>query len=119
MSQIDADALTAQVVAEYLKDNPDFFLHRQELVEHLSIPNQERGSVSLVHVQMNRQRQRIEDLEEEITALMSLAADNDRTFHEFMDLQEQILKCNDLYSAIQRIENKAKVLKSRSVYPSY
>lgn len=110
MSQIDADALTAQVVEEYLKDNPDYFLQRQELVEHLSLPSQERGSVSLVHVQLNRQRQRIDDLEEEITTLMSLAADNDRTFHEFMDLQEQILKCDDLSTAIQRIEHKAKSL---------
>ncbi|MCL9783550.1 DUF484 family protein [Vibrio sp. S4M6] len=107
MSQTEADELTAQVVTEYLKDNPDFFLHRQDLVEHLSLPSQEQGAVSLVHVQMTRQRQRIEDLEEEITALMSLAADNDKTFHEFMQLQEQILKCHDLFSAIQCIENKA------------
>ena len=99
MSQLEADALTAEVVAEYLKDNQTF-KHRQELVDSLSLPSQQSGSVSLVHVQMARQRQRIEDLEEEITSLMSLAASNDRTFHEFMDLQEQILNVNALPTSV-------------------
>ncbi|OIQ24384.1 DUF484 family protein [uncultured Vibrio sp.] len=110
MSHIEADALTAEVVAEYLQDNPDFFLQRRSLVDRLSLPNQEQGAVSLVHVQLNRQRQRIEELEEEITTLMSLAAKNDRTFHEFMDLQEHVLKCEDLNSVFSAIEEKATLL---------
>ncbi|MFV0450220.1 MAG: DUF484 family protein [Vibrio sp.] len=110
MSQLEADALTAEVVAEYLKDNPDYFKHRPELVDRLSLPSQQSGSVSLVHVQMARQRQRIEDLEEEITSLMSLAANNDRTFHEFMDLQEQILKCECFADVCAMIEEKARSL---------
>ncbi|WP_165312592.1 DUF484 family protein [Vibrio ziniensis] len=110
MSQLEADALTAEVVAEYLKDNPDFFKHRPELVDRLSLPSQQSGSVSLVHVQMARHRQRIEDLEEEITSLMSLAASNDRTFHEFMDLQEQILKCEYFADVCAMIEEKARTL---------
>lgn len=110
MSHIEADALTAEVVAEYLRDNPDFFIHRRELVDRLALPVQEQGAVSLVHVQMNRQRQRIEELEEEITALMSLAKSNDQTFHEFMDLQEQILRGDALLSVIKAIEEKAKSL---------
>ncbi len=110
MSQLEADALTAEIVAEYLKDHPDFFKHRPELVDRLALPNQQSGSVSLVHVQMSRQRQRIEELEEEITTLMSLAANNDRTFHEFMELQEQILKCNCLADVCSLIEERARVL---------
>jgi uncharacterized protein YigA (DUF484 family) len=110
VSQIEADALTAEVVAEYLRDNPDFFTHRRDLVDRLALPNQEQGAVSLVHVQMNRQRQRIEELEEEITSLMSLAKSNDRTFHEFMELQEQVLKCETLFSVVKAIEEMAKSL---------
>ena len=110
MSQIEADALTAEVVAEYLRDHPDFFVGRRELVDRLAIQQQEQGAVSLVHIQLNRQRQRIEELEEEITTLMSLAANNDRTFHEFMDLQEQLLKCETVSDAIVAVENKAKLL---------
>lgn len=110
MSQIEADALTEEVIAEYLRDNPDFFSNRRELVDRLALPTQEQGAVSLVHVQLNRQRQRIEELEEEITALMSLAKSNDQTFHEFMALQEQILKCDSLVSVVKAIEEMAKSL---------
>ncbi|ENA1151279.1 MULTISPECIES: DUF484 family protein [Vibrio] len=114
LSQVEADALTAEVVAEYLKDHPDFFVQRPELVDRLSFPHSDLGAVSLVHIQMNRQRQRIEELEEEITALMSLAANNDRTFYEFMDLQGQILKCGDFKQVIHSIEEKAKALGLRA-----
>ncbi|CAM3097353.1 DUF484 family protein [Vibrio mytili] len=112
--EVNADALTAEVVAEYLKDHPDFFVERSELVDRLSFPHAELGAVSLVHVQMNRQRQRIEELEEEITTLMSLAANNDRTFYEFMDLQGQVLKCHDFKQVIQAIEQKAQDLGLRA-----
>lgn len=110
MSKIEADALTEEVIAEYLRDNPDFFLSRRELVDRLALPHQEQGTVSLVHVQLNRQRQRIEELEEDITSLMSLAKSNDQTFHEFMALQEQILKCDSLLSVVKAIEEMAKSL---------
>ncbi|ASZ53648.2 DUF484 family protein [Vibrio parahaemolyticus] len=114
LSQVEADALTAEVVAEYLKDHPDFFVERSELVDRLSFPHSDLGTVSLVHIQMNRQRQRIEELEEEITTLMSLAANNDRTFYEFMDLQGSILKCGDFKQVISAIELKAKDLGLRA-----
>lgn len=91
------DHLTAEVVAEYLKDNRDFFLDRPELVERLSFSHQQQGAVSLVEIQMRRQRQRIEELEEEITQLMSLAAKNDRTFHQLMAIQQQLLECDSLH----------------------
>lgn len=102
----ESDALTAEVVAEYLRHHPDFFVHRPELAERLTLP-QEPGAVSLAHIQMRRQRQRIEALEEEITALMSLAAGNDRTFQHFMVMQEEILRCDELFQAIRLIEQKA------------
>ncbi|NOH85603.1 DUF484 family protein [Vibrio sp. 03-59-1] len=110
MSQVEASALTAEIVAEYLRDNPDFFLQRRELVDRLSLPNHQQGAVSLVEVQLKRQRQRIEELEEEITTLMSLAANNDRTFYEFMELQEQILQCDNIAQVVKAIKLKAKDL---------
>ncbi|HBV76531.1 MULTISPECIES: DUF484 family protein [Vibrio] len=91
------DHLTAETVAEYLKDNRDFFQERPELVERLSFSHQQQGAVSLVEIQMRRQRQRIEELEEDITQLMSLAAKNDRTFHQLMDMQQQLLACDSLF----------------------
>ncbi len=110
MSHPEADALTAQVVADYLRDHPDFFHHHQDLVARLSIPHREQGAVSLVEVQLKRQRVRIEELEEEITQLMSLAANNDRTFHDFMQLQEQVLGCEQLSDVVAYVEQTARSL---------
>ena len=110
LSSVVAEQLTEEVVAEYLREHPDFFVQRPELVDRLSFPHEDLGAVSLVHIQMSRQRQRIEELEEEITTLMTLAANNDRTFYEFMDLQGQILKCADFKQVIHAIEQKARDL---------
>ncbi|MGF1774621.1 DUF484 family protein [Vibrio wakamikoensis] len=113
MSEFEASHLTAEVVAEYLSDHPDFFKGRESLVESLSLPHQQQGAVSLVGIQLQRQRERIEALEEEITALMSLAARNDRTFYEFMSLQENLLKCHDLQSVVSAIKYTATGLNLR------
>jgi hypothetical protein len=113
MTVPEPDSLTAEVVAKYLSDCPDFFLHRQELVEKLTLPTREQGAISLVEVQLQRQRQKIAELEEEITQLMSLASSNDRTFYEFMDLQEQVLKSTSIAGLIGRVNDKAKALRLR------
>ena len=110
MSHPEADALTAQIVEDYLRDHPDFFVERPELVDRLSLPHQQMGSVSLVHIQLARQRQRIEELEEEITTLMSLAASNDKTFHEFMDLQDKLLHSESLVEAFAALQQMARQL---------
>ncbi len=43
LSQEEADTLTAEVVAEYLKDHPDFLVQRPELVDRLSFPHVDLG----------------------------------------------------------------------------
>lgn len=115
MSLFNADDLTEEVVAQFLSDHPDFFTHRQDLVERLSLPVNQEGAVSLVEIQLKRQRERINQLEEQITELMTIAASNGQHFHQFMDLQETILKCHSLRQVISAIEKLANSL-SLTVY---
>ncbi len=96
MSVTETENLSAEIVADYLQQHPDFFLGRPELVDRLSLVDQQQGAISLVEIKMRRQRQRITELEEEITSFMSLAASNDRTFHQLMALQQQLLTCDSL-----------------------
>ncbi|WED21775.1 DUF484 family protein [Vibrio sp. JC009] len=107
MSQIEAGALSAEIVEEYLRDHPDFLKNRPALIEKLSLSHKEQGAVSLVEIQLRRQREKIAELEEEITQLMSLAAKNDKTFYEFMELQEQVLKCSTVNELITAVAQKA------------
>lgn len=110
MSHVEPGALTAEIVEEYLRDYPDFFKSRPGLVDKLSLTHQEQGAVSLVEIQLRRQREKIQELEEEITQLMSLAAQNDKTFYEFMQLQESVLKCTTIDELIECISEKAVTL---------
>ena len=114
MSHNTIDALSEQAVVDYLLDHPDFFTQNSYLLDKLNLSQQQQGAVSLVHLQLSRQRQRIEELEEEITALMSLAKSNDRTFHAFMSLQAKILQCDNLSSVIRSIEEMALSLELRA-----
>ncbi len=110
LSSYEPDAATAEVVAQYLQDHPDFFKERQALVEQLSLPTHREGAVSLIEIQLKRQREKIVRLEEEITELMSIANGNDQNFHQFMALQEKILSCDTLNQVVSAIEQFAKGL---------
>ncbi|MUK94455.1 DUF484 family protein [Aliivibrio fischeri] len=104
---IEPTELTEDIVAQFLTDHPDFFQKHPELLNRIKVDTPERGVVSLVEVQVNKLRGRIGELEEEITQLMSLAAQNDRLFHEFSSIQKQLLLSENFFQAVAIIEKKA------------
>ena len=54
--------MTEQDIADYLKNHPDFFTHRPELLQQLSIPHShEEGTISLVEAQLAQQREQIKN----------------------------------------------------------
>lgn len=71
-------ALDEDLIAEYLESNPDFFCRNPELLVRLRLPHGERGTVSLLERQLELARHRHRDLEEEITALLGVAAHNEQ-----------------------------------------
>ncbi|MED5526208.1 DUF484 family protein [Gallaecimonas pentaromativorans] len=71
-------ALDEDLIAEYLESNPDFFHRNPRLLERLRLPHGERGSVSLLERQLELARHRHQNLEEEITGLLSVAAHNEQ-----------------------------------------
>ena len=83
-------------IADYLAARPDFFLRQRGLLEQLRLPHEQRGSVSLVEAKLERQRQRIHALEEEITQLMTVAGENERIFRVYLDLYPRLFECGDL-----------------------
>ena len=55
--------MTEQDIADYLKNHPDFFIHRPELLQQLTIPHShEEGTISLVEAQLAQQREQIKTL---------------------------------------------------------
>lgn len=99
--------ITEDIVAQFLIDNPSFFHQHPELLGRIKVDTPERGAISLVEVQVNNLRERINELEEEITSLMSLAAINDQLFRGFAKVQKALLLCCDFFEAAKVIEEKA------------
>lgn len=82
-------------VAEYLKNHPDYFERNPSVLANLHISQGEQGAVSLVQRQQAIQRERIYQLEEEITQLMGLARNNERLFHQFSSLFISLMRCTN------------------------
>ena len=90
--------LEAELVYEYLTDNPDFFERYPELLTNLRLPHQQRGTVSIVERQQEALRNKVTQLEEEITALMNIASQNERILRFNTELAFKLTTCKDFDS---------------------
>ncbi|MCL1148183.1 DUF484 family protein [Shewanella sp. 10N.261.52.F9] len=93
------------LIREYLLDNPDFFSRYPELLLAMRIPHAERGAVSLVERRQEMLRQRVSQLEEEITALLAMASRNEQIYMFNSRLSMQLLKCEDMGDLRQVLSN--------------
>ncbi|MCH1931524.1 DUF484 family protein [Shewanella sp. A25] len=86
------------IIREYLLDNPDFFNRYPELLLAMRLPHLDRGAVSLVERRQELLRQRVAQLEEEITSLLAMAARNEKIFVFNTELSFKLLDCVNLES---------------------
>ena len=86
------------IIREYLLDNPDFFNRYPELLLAMRLPHMERGAISLVERRQEMLRQRVSQLEEEITSLLTMAARNEKIYQFNTELSFQLLNCAVLVS---------------------
>jgi uncharacterized protein YigA (DUF484 family) len=101
-------ALNEDQVAEYLLNNPDFFIKNARQVEQMRIPHPVRGTVSLVEWQLSRQRKQIQQLEEEITLLMEQATANELLFNRLISLQNDLIQAQSLQDLLDRLQRWSK-----------
>ncbi|MHC1480022.1 DUF484 family protein [Frateuria aurantia] len=83
-----ADSLTplqipAAAVAEYLEQHLDFLADYPELAQRLRLPREQDGAASLVAYQLQALRERNQSLQQQLTELTQIAADNE-------DLMERV-----------------------------
>lgn len=86
------------IIREYLLDNPDFFNRYPELLLTMQLPHLERGAISLVERRQEVLRQRVSQLEEEITSLLTIAACNEKIYLFNTELSFKLLDCVNLES---------------------
>ena len=102
--------LDDQAVSDYLRQNPDFFIRNARQIEQMAVPHPVRGSVSLVEWHMARQRNHIQQLEEEITLLMEQATANHALFDRLLALQSHLASADTLQEMLNRLHRWAREL---------
>lgn len=102
--------LNDDAVCDYLRQNPDFFIRNARQVEQMTVPHPVRGTVSLVEWHMARQRNHIQQLEEEITQLMEQASANHQLFDRLLNLQGHLAAAPSLQDMLNRLQRWARDL---------
>jgi hypothetical protein len=74
----DTPALEEKAVADYLRDNPEFFQNNPSLLAGLQIPHSCGGAVSLVEHQVRVLRDQNRQLKRKLMDLVHVARDNNR-----------------------------------------
>ena len=97
-----------QMIADYLRHNPDFFARHIDLLDNLTIHSaHQKRTLSLVETQLERQRQRIKGLESELTKLAYLARKDQDIFSGLMPLQQQLAAARDFAEGIEGLNEWA------------
>ncbi|MEI7255685.1 DUF484 domain-containing protein [Dickeya dadantii] len=108
--QAERQELTDDLVLQYLRQHPDFFIRHSHQTETMRIPHPVRGSVSLVEWQLARQRNRIQYLEEEIALLTEQATRNEELFSQLLQLQMTLSTAASLQELLDRLHRWARKL---------
>ncbi|TCJ98023.1 hypothetical protein EV694_1621 [Volucribacter psittacicida] len=106
MTQQDLELATVQ----YLRDNPDFFQRHQTLLDELSVVHHKKGTLSLVEMQLQRQRDQIALLEARLSELTQLAEYNANIFFSLMPLQQTLSQSQTLEQGVSVLNNWADTL---------
>ena len=116
MTPIDELPLTDELVSAYLQDNPEFFSRNSELVTSLKLSDTQRGTVSLVERQQQQLRQKVHNLEDEITQLMSVASHNESLFMLYSDLYLRLIDCQSASELLDCLSQATTELLSLSAF---
>ena len=108
--------LTDELVNAYLQDNPEFFSRNNELMTGLRLVDSQRGTVSLVERQQQQLRQKVHNLEDEITQLMSVATHNESLFMLYSDMYLRLIDCTSANELLDCLTQTTTELLSLSAF---
>ncbi|MFZ1344735.1 DUF484 family protein [Thiothrix eikelboomii] len=96
-TKLDADDMTAEQVAAYLRANHDFFQEHEELLDGLFIPHRHTGeAVSLLEHLVQRQRDRQAQLSRQMEDMLRAARESERVVVSLHHLALELMTCDSL-----------------------
>jgi uncharacterized protein YigA (DUF484 family) len=96
--------LTSAQVEDYLRKHPEFFHEHLSLLEHMSIPHPTGNAVSLISKQLELFRSRHHEMENQLTALIDIARDNDISLNRMHKLTLALLDAATLEEAVANLD---------------
>jgi uncharacterized protein YigA (DUF484 family) len=103
MTKQKSDISAFQVEA-YLQQYPQFFHEHLNLLEQLSIPHPSGTAISLISKQLELFRSRHQEMEDQLTALIEIAKNNDTYFVRMHKLTLALLEASTLKQAIANLD---------------
>lgn len=104
--ELDAEqTLSDEQVKSFLLSHPEFFMQNPDLAEALRIPHEKKGAVSLVELQSEQLRDKVTDLQERITHLVSVAQQNERIYRLYAELNLKLYQCESIYAMTQILQS--------------
>ena len=97
--------LTPAEVADYLRQNPDFFMDQDELLMSLALPHLRGSAISLYERQLALLRDRNDGLKQRLNRLVRVAHDNDRLFDNSRRLVLALIESNDLEQVTETLRD--------------
>lgn len=104
----EAAIISAEAVAEHLRDNLDFFEHYPRLLTELKIPHSAEGATSLVERQVNLLREHNIELRRKMGNLLEAARENDQLFQKTQKLSLSLVSAQNLEEVANQLENSLK-----------
>jgi uncharacterized protein len=96
--------LAPHQVADYLQQHPEFFNNHLDLLEQLTIPHPSGNAVSLIAKQLEIFRNRHHEIEDQLTALIEIAKENDALFNRMHELTLSMLDAETLEVALANLQ---------------
>ena len=93
------DSVTEEQVANYLRDNPDFFNNQRELLGGIKLPHESGKAISLVEKQINTLREQRVEARKKLNDLVENARENDKLFDTTRSLILSLLRANSIEEA--------------------
>jgi uncharacterized protein YigA (DUF484 family) len=99
-----ASALTAEQVAAFLLEHPDFFVEHPDVLPEVKLPHLHKGTVSLVELQTDQLRAQLHQQRQELAQLISHADHNEQLFHVYSHLLLALYQCDSLTSVEEALK---------------
>lgn len=107
-AQSEEYTISADTIAQYLKQNPYFFEQHPHLLTELKIPHTAEGATSLVERQVSLLREHNIELRRKMGNLMEAARENDQLFQKTQKLSLSLVSARNLEQVAERLESSLK-----------